>query len=186
MKLIEGLPKNISFKKGEFSLTISNLRIRKEGVNKIVLKDIKKSVLSISNPLIIKNSKYIRFWSDMHGQSRETIGTNTADDYFDFAKNKSFLDICGHQGNDFQITDEFWKHLNLLTKKYNEDGHFLAIPGYEWSGNTSVGGDHNVWYKKENRPIFRSSRALISDKTKNENDAHTSKDLINKLKKKMH
>ena len=53
----------------------------------------------------------------MHGQSRETIGTNSADEYFDFGKNKSFLDICGHQGNDFQITDEFWKQLNLLTKK---------------------------------------------------------------------
>jgi len=180
-KLIEGLPKIVSFKKGEFSLTIRDLKIKNEGVYKIIVKDNKKDILSISNPLIIKNSKYVHFWSDMHGQSRETIGTNTADEYFNFAKNKSFLDICGHQGNDFQITDEFWKHLNLLTKKYNEDGLFLAIPGYEWSGNTSVGGDHNVWYKKENRPIFRSSRALISDKTKNENDAHTSKDLINKL-----
>jgi hypothetical protein len=180
-ELIEGLPKSVSFKKGEFSLTIRNLKIKNEGVYKIIIKDNQKDILSVSNPLIIKNSKYVHFWSDMHGQSRETIGTNTADEYFDFAKNKSFLDICGHQGNDFQITDEFWKQLNLITKKYNEDGVFLAIPGYEWSGNTSVGGDHNVWYKKENRPIFRSSRALISDQTKKQNDAHTSKDLIKKL-----
>ena len=180
-ELIEGLPKSVSFKKGSFSLTLRNLKIMKEDVYKITIKDDKNDILNISNPLIIKQSKYIHFWSDMHGQSRETIGTNTADEYFDFGKNKSFLDICGHQGNDFQITDEFWKQLNLLTKKYNEDGVFLAIPGYEWSGNTSVGGDHNVWYKKENRPIFRSSRALISDKTKKNNDAHTSKDLINKL-----
>ena len=118
----------------------------------------------------------------MHGQSRETIGTNTAEEYFDFGKNRSFLDICGHQGNDFQITDHFWKELNLITKNYNKDGEFLAVPGYEWSGNTSVGGDHNVWYKKEGRPIFRSSRALLYNESKKGNDAHTSKDLINKLK----
>ena len=55
---------------------------------KIIVKDNKKDILSISNPLIIKNSKYVHFWSDMHGQSRETIGTNTADEYFNFAKNK--------------------------------------------------------------------------------------------------
>ena len=36
----------------------------------------------------------------------------------------------------------FGNQLNLITKKYNEDGVFLAIPGYEWSGYTSVGGDH--------------------------------------------
>ena len=116
----------------------------------------------------------------MHGQSKETIGTNSAEDYFDFARNKSFLDICGHQGNDFQITDDFWKELNILTKKFNEDGRFLALPGYEWSGNTAVGGDHNVWYIKEGRPIYRSSRAQIYDNKGKENDAHTSKELIEK------
>ncbi len=179
---IIGLPKKITFKKGQFSVIIHDLNIHKEGVYKIELKDVDNNILTISNPIIIKNSTFAHFWSDMHGQSRETIGTNTAEEYFNFAKNKSFLDICGHQGNDFQITDKFWKELNKITKTYNKNGEFISVPGYEWSGNTSVGGDHNVWYKNEGRPIFRSSRALLYEESKKGNDAHTSKELIKKLK----
>ena len=179
---VKGLPKKVTFKKGFFAKTIRDIHVFEEGVYKVILKDNNNKVLTVSNPIVIKVSEYAHFWSDMHGQSRETIGTNTAEEYFDFGKNRSFIDICGHQGNDFQITDDFWKELNQITKKYNKDGEFLAIPGYEWSGNTSVGGDHNVWYKKEGKPIFRSSRALLYNESKKGNDAHTSKDLINKLK----
>ena len=73
------------------------------------------------------------------------------------------------------------KELNKITKSYNKNGEFISVPGYEWSGNTSVGGDHNVWYKSEGRPIFRSSRALLYEESKKGNDAHTSKELIKKL-----
>ena len=114
----------------------------------------------------------------MHAQSGETIGVGTAREYFDFARNKAFLDIAGHQGNDFQITDAFWQHLNELTAEYNEDNRFLTLPGYEWSGNTGLGGDHNVWFRDEGRPIYRSSRALISDRTFPENDVLSTPDLI--------
>ena len=44
-------------------------------------------------------------WGDLHGQSGETVGTNPAETYFRYARDKAFIDIVGHQGNDFQITD---------------------------------------------------------------------------------
>ena len=121
----------------------------------------------------------------MHAQSGETIGVGTAREYFEFARNKAFVDIAGHQGNDFQITDAFWEHLNELTAEYNEPGRFLTIPGYEWSGNTGLGGDHNVWYRTEGRPIYRSSRALVADTSMPENDAHSAVDMMTKLQKRM-
>jgi len=179
---IRNLPDKVVFKIGEFTKILDNLMVEEECCFKIFLKNKKGKILAKSNPITIEDSKYEHFWSDMHGQSKETIGTNSAKDYFDFARNKSFLDICGHQGNDFQITDDFWKELNVLTKKFNENGKFLALPGYEWSGNTAVGGDHNVWYINEGRPIYRSSRAQIYDNKGEENDAHTSKELIKKLR----
>ena len=114
----------------------------------------------------------MHYWSDMHGQSGETIGTGTAREYFAFAKYRSFVDIAGHQGNDFQITDAFWDEINALTAEFDEPGAFLALPGYEWSGNTGLGGDHNVWYREEGRPIYRSSRALVADTTRPESDCH--------------
>ena len=44
------------------------------------------------------------YWGDLHGQSEETIGTGSAEEYFNFAKNRAFLDVSGHQGNDYQLT----------------------------------------------------------------------------------
>ena len=43
------------------------------------------------------------FWGDLHGQTGETVGVNSIESYFDFARNLAFLDVTSHQGNDFQI-----------------------------------------------------------------------------------
>jgi uncharacterized protein DUF3604 len=136
-----------------------------------------------SNPLRIRaDTEFGHYWSDMHGQSGETIGSGSARDYFHFAKHRSFVDITGHQGNDFQISDEFWAEINSLTAEFNEEGKFLALPGYEWSGNTGLGGDHNIWYRNEGRNIYRSSRAIVRDKTRPESDCHDVTELFAALK----
>lgn len=179
---VEGLPESVTFKPGEFAQIVENLSIKEAGVLALDITDAAGNILASANPLVIQDAPAAHFWSDIHGQSGETIGVGTAREYFDFSRNKSFLDIGGHQGNDFQITDKFWNHLNELTQEYNEDGRFLCLPGYEWSGNTGLGGDHNVWYRTEGRPIYRSSRALIADRTFPENDVHSTPELIEKLK----
>ncbi len=180
--VINGLPDTVIFQLGEFSQVIEGLGVDDPGTLRVDVLDEDDRVLATSNPLVIRDMPFAHFWSDMHGQSRETIGINTAREYFDFARNKSFVDICGHQANDFQITDAFWAHLNDLTAEFNEPGRFVTLPGYEWSGNTGLGGDHNVWYRTEGRPIYRSCRALVSDRTTPETDAHSAADLIEKLK----
>ena len=81
--------------------------------------------------------------------------------YFAFAKHKAFLDIVGHQGNDFQINDAFWAEINRLAAEYDKPGEMVALPGYEWSGNTGMGGDRNVFFATEGRPIRRSSSVLL-------------------------
>ena len=73
--------------------------------------------------------------------------------------------MVGHQGNDFQITDAFWKKLNELTAAFDAPGKFVCLPGYEWSGNTGMGGDRNILYRREGRPIRRSSHILVQGET---------------------
>ena len=63
---------------------------------------------------VAKEAPLVHFWGDTHGQSSETLGTNTAREYFEFGRDKAFLDVMGHQGNDFQITGAFWRELNAL------------------------------------------------------------------------
>lgn len=178
---VTGLPETAEIRPGDFICVINDLTAAEPGRYVFDILDADGQLLCRSNPLVVRDAEYRHYWSDMHGQSKETIGVGSAREYFDFARNKGLVDICGHQGNDFQITDTFWDELNALTAEFNEPGRFLAIPGYEWSGNTGLGGDHNVWYRKEGRPIYRSSRALVEDRTHPETDAHSSQDLIDRL-----
>lgn len=112
-----------------------------------------------------------RFWADIHGQSEETIGTNSIDSYFRFARDRGFVEISGHQGNDFQITDEFWQQINETTARFNRPGRFIVFPGWEWSGNTGLGGDRNVFFRNEGGSLFRSSRALVDRERNSSQDA---------------
>ena len=109
-----------------------------------------------------------RYWGDLHGQSGETIGMGSAEAYFRYARDAAFIDMVGHQGNDFQITDAFWKKLNRLTAEFDRPGKFVCLPGYEWSGNTGMGGDRNIFYRREGRPIRRSSHILVEGETSTE------------------
>jgi hypothetical protein len=134
-----------------------------------------------ANPMrIVASAPLRRYWGDLHGQSGETVGTNPAETYFRYARDKAFVDIVGHQGNDFQITGAFWQELNRLTAAFDVPGRFVCVPGYEWSGNTGMGGDRNVFYRHEGRPIHRSSRILI-DHSDGSDDCHTAHDLFRAL-----
>lgn len=143
------------------------------------------NLVALSNPVRISdNPEFNYFWADLHGQSEETVGTNDIADYFNFAKDYAFLDVAGHQANDFQVTNTFWQKINETTKKVTTTGTFVAFPGYEWSGNTPNGGDRNVLYLNEGEKIFRSSHALIDDFEDLNLDTQTATDLFEKLPKK--
>lgn len=102
-------------------------------------------------------------WGDMHGQSRESVGTLDAADYFRFARDDAFVEFVGHQANDFQITNEFLAHLGQLTAALHQPGRFVPFFGWEWSGNTTTGGDRNVHFLADSGPLHRSSHALLRD-----------------------
>ncbi|SFI25529.1 DUF3604 domain-containing protein [Jannaschia pohangensis] len=177
---IDGLPSSVTLERGQFSAIVNDLSLDTPGDYAVEVSD-GDTLLATSNPLRIADSPVAHFWSDMHGQSGESIGTGTAREYFTFARDRSFVDITGHQANDFQVTDAFWDEINSLAAEFNVEGEFLCLPGYEWSGNTGLGGDHNIWYRSEGRPIYRSSRALISDESRPETDCHDVKDLFEAL-----
>ena len=181
--VVEGLPDTVQFTPGEFAAVIDDLSVFAPGDVLIEMLGADGAVLARSNPLRVSESMDLKpYWGDLHGQSEETIGTNSARDFFNFARDKAFLDVCSHQGNDFQITTPFWNHLNELTAEFNADGRFIAFPGYEWSGNTGLGGDRNVLFLQEGRQIHRSSHALVDDLSDVETDANSAEDLFRALK----
>lgn len=180
---VNGLPGSVTFTPGDFKMEIPGLTVSKPGRVSIRLKDGDGNVVAESNPLVIEDTDLIHYWGDMHGQTEETIGTGSADQYFTFARELAFVDACAHQGNDFQITDEFWAELNRLTAEHDRPGEYVALPGYEWSGNTSLGGDRNIYFPTDDRIIRRSSHALIEGGDTDGTDALTCGALFEALEK---
>ena len=133
------------------------------GVQSVTAVDEETKLSAQSNPIEVRSGEapLHPYWADLHGQSEETIGTGTIEEYFVFGRDLSLLDIAAHQGNDFQVTDEFWERINRVTGAFYEPGAFVTFPGYEWSGNTPLGGDRNVYFASEGGAITRSCTDLV-------------------------
>lgn len=185
-RAVVGLPERVELSEGRFGATLEGLIVRETGDLTIDVLGEDGVLLARSNPLRVAEAATtaVHFWADTHGQSDETLGTNPAREYFQFGRDRAYLDVMSHQGNDFQITGAFWRDLNAATAEMDEPGRFVCIPGYEWSANTAVGGDRNVMYRREGETIHRSSHAQITeggDMADESSDAHEAGVLFEKL-----
>jgi len=154
------------------------------GVCRLTAADKASDLSATSNPVRVSDAamRLRPCWADLHGQSEETIGTNSIEDYFRFARDYARVDACGHQGNDFQVTDDFWKTIDKTTRKFYQPKQFVTFPGYEWSGNTPLGGDRNVYFTSEGGRITRSCTDLLPGKTSIYGDSPTAARLFENLK----
>jgi hypothetical protein len=135
-----------------------------------------------SNPMRVADAALLPFWADLHGQSGETVGTGPIDSLAAYARDLAGVDAICHQGNDFQITAEGWADFNRCFDAFDQPGRFVFLPGYEWSGNTALGGDRNVIYPEAGRTIHRSCHALIEDLSDEATDALDARELHRMLK----
>ncbi len=149
-------------------IPIENLALEDCSVVRLEVTDQTSGLRATSNPIRVgaELPAERRWWGDLHGQSGETVGTNPSADYFHYARYTACADFTCHQGNDFQITDEFWARLRREVEAIHQDGEFVCFHGYEWSGNTEVGGDRNVIFRRvpEADDIWRSGHWLIEDR----------------------
>ncbi len=178
---LAGLPETVTLAPGDFAAQVPDLVATEPGEIRVRVRDAAGALLTESCPLVAVASGPGGYWADLHGQSGETVGINSAEAYFAFARDKAFVDACSHQGNAFQINQAFWDHLNALTARFNDPGRFLTLPGYEWSGNTAVGGDRNVYFRHEGRAVRRSSHALLHDRSDIDTDCTDARQLFEAL-----
>ena len=163
---------------------LTHAGFRRAGVFRIRAVDKHTGLSATSNPIrVLAEKSFLHpYWGDLHGQSEETIGTNSIEDYFTFARDYALMDVSAHQGNDFQVTDEFWTIINRTTRKFYKPNRFVTFPGYEWSGNTPLGGDRNVYFVSEGGRITRSCTDLLPGKTSVYPDSPTAVDLFENLR----
>jgi hypothetical protein len=135
------------------------------GVKRVTVRDDDRSLEAATNPIVVHETppdRRVR-WGDIHGQSEETVGTGSVEEYFAYAKEKAFLEFASHAGNDFQITDDLWERIQDAVSDFHDPGEFVTFLCYEWSANTPSGGDHNVYFRGEEAEIHRSSNWQVND-----------------------
>ncbi len=181
---LDGLPNEYTFTADDAGIHRFPVTVATAGATRVSVHDEALGAAAVSNPLVAGEDPPAQrvFWADPHGQSEETVGTNTAEDYVRFAREYACLDVVGHQGNDFQVTAENWAEFQRLAREFTEPGRFVNLLGYEWSGNTAGGGDHNIYYLDDDQPIFRSCHALIPDKSDLASDRYPIERLFDELR----
>jgi hypothetical protein len=111
-----------------------------------------------SNPTRVTSGPpaFSTFWGELHGHTLASDGRGTIDQYYDYAARVAGLDVCAVTDHDFMLSDTVWEESKKITNLHNRPGQFVTLQGFEWSGLTEVGGDHNVYFAGDDAPIVRS------------------------------
>ncbi len=93
------------------------------------------------------------FWGDYHGGQVENA--EKISDFFRYARDVAGIQFASYQRNDNAHSDADYAMQLEVEKEYHEPGRFVAIPGFEWSPSTRVGGHHNVYFRRFDQPMRR-------------------------------
>jgi len=181
----EELPaRGVFEKENQGTLHFESVRVKEEGIYWIRAEDPGRGLSALSNGVTVHPTTPVlrRFWGDLHGQSEETVGTKSVDEYFAFARDRACVDFAGHQGNCFQITQATWALIRKVVRNYHEPERFVTFLGYEWSGLTSAGGDRNIYYLGDDGPLHRCSHWLVSDSSDVDLDCYPVTELYRRLR----
>jgi hypothetical protein len=165
-------------------LHFEGLRADQEGVFWLEAEDTVSALRASSNAITVHGEAPAvrRWWGDLHGQSGETVGTGTVEEYFAFAREQALVDFAGHQANCFQITAETWRQIREAVKRHHAPGRFVTFLGYEWSGMTPAGGDRNVYFRGDDGPLHRCSHWLVPDRSDVATDCYPVTELYERLR----
>ncbi len=183
----EGLPDSYTFSPQDNGVhRFDGVTLPEDGVCELQVEDRENGMRAVSNPVRVTaegdRAERRRFWADLHGQTGSTVGTGSVEEYFRFARDVAAVDVCTHQGNDFQITADDWGEICEETRRFCAPGEFITFLGYEWSGNTPAGGDHNVIWYRDDRPIYRSSHWQVPDRSDADTDCYPVSELYDALR----
>lgn len=128
---------------------------------------------------------YHIYWGDVHGHTALSDGEGTPDAYFAHARDQAQLDfviLTDHDfgsGSPWRLGIDAWESIQSAAARATQPGHFVAIPGYEWTSQTRYwtgagegseglfGGpvrafNHkNVYFPHPVRDIFRAKDAAF-------------------------
>jgi hypothetical protein len=178
------LPPDYSFGEGDRgAIRLEGVTLNTLGLQTLSVRD-DGGREAVSNPIIVREDEpELRLlWGDFHGQTKQTVGTGSLDEYFCFVRDVAGMDFGAWQGNDFQVTRQLWSEVKEKVKEFNNPMKFITFLGYEWSGLTPAGGDHNIYFLGDDGPLHRSNHWLIEDRSDEDTDRYPVSELWETLR----
>jgi len=144
---------------------IKGCKCPESGIFRVTARDALSKLQATSNPIqcIEKRDEHHLYWADLHGGQVELA--DKIPEFFRYARDTSGLDVVGFQRNDHDMSNEDYTFQQKSEEKFYKSGSFVPLPGYEWSGDTEVGGDHNIYFPDHGHPLRRSSHSGVKDKS---------------------
>lgn len=92
-------------------------------------------------------------FGDIHCHSMYSDGLWEPEDCYRFARDVIGLDFCAVTDHVVQMSDEEWERTLETNRRWNRDGQFITLNGYEL--NYPGIGDKNLYYPGEDSPLLR-------------------------------
>ena len=154
----ENLPKTYRFTKADEGFhRFEGIGVLEPGEFILEIRDNTNTELSATtNMMVVKEESEFRpYCGDLHGQ--HIPGSANLNQYASYAYGFAGIDFMSWAVNDFHTTRVIWDGIQKTTREFNSPGRFIVFPGYEWSGTSSRGGDHNVIYYLEDQALYHSA-----------------------------
>jgi hypothetical protein len=136
-------------------VAIDNIRLKTKGFQRLYAVDPNRGILGVSNPIRVVEDPAPIYWGDLHGHSRASDGTGTADEHYAYARDVALLDFAAVSDHD-HVLEPHPKRWDMACKKareHTQPGRFVAILAYEGrlrDGDTGKGlCDINVYYASD-------------------------------------
>ncbi len=128
-----------------------------KGVTRVHVCDPTRQIEVISNPMIPRQANKL-LWGDIHAHSYLCDGINEPEELIRFAREEACLDFAALTTHDSLLDDpkkDFQSVIDMANRA-NVPGEFTTFIGYEWSGITRNGGDHNIYFSGGKGEVFSS------------------------------
>ncbi|MBI3470409.1 MAG: DUF3604 domain-containing protein [Candidatus Solibacter usitatus] len=134
-----------------------NVVLPNPGVYRIGVREKNGQLQGQSSPIVVRDAapQEKLYWGDIHTHTMYSDGRGAPDETYAFGRNVAALDFAAVTDHSFITEDWMWDEIRKTTQRYYEPGRYVTFLAYEWSGQTDVGGDHNVYTSDPDLPLIR-------------------------------
>ena len=140
------------------AIEIDGLSLDTETVTRIRVRAPREGLVAESNPIIPTRGEHL-LWGLIHEHTELSDGAGSIDLCYNNMKFGSRLDFGSVTDHDhrFETTEDMWQATIAAAERYNQEGDFITLLGYEWAKWRRNGdGDRNVYYAGGCGPMLRS------------------------------